>query len=70
MSGNAGTCDESLLLIMERYGHPEETYHTFSYSAVPKDDRGTGGIFCANTDDTPRIVGNLIEAPAEFVGRW
>ena len=57
MSGNSGTYDESLLLIMERYGYPEETYYTFSYSPVPNDDGGTGGIFCANTDDTQRIVG-------------
>ena len=57
MSGNSGTYDESLLLIMERYGYPEETYYTFSYSPVPNDDGGTGGIFCANTDDTQRILG-------------
>jgi PAS domain S-box-containing protein len=54
---NRGTYDESLLLIMERHGYPEETYYTFSYSPVPNDDGGTGGIFCANTDDTRRIVG-------------
>jgi PAS domain S-box-containing protein len=57
MLGNSGTYDESLLLIMERNGYPEETYYTFSYSPVPNDDGGTGGIFCANTDDTRRIVG-------------
>ena len=57
MSGDSGTYDESLLLIMERYGYPEETYYTFSYSPVPNDDGCTGGIFCANTDDTQRIVG-------------
>src|SRR5262249_44314049 len=27
MSGESGTYDESLLLIMERYGYPEETYY-------------------------------------------
>src|SRR5580692_5759038 len=37
--GNQGTYDESLLLIMERYGYKEETYYTFSYSPVP-DDHG------------------------------
>ena len=52
-----GTYDESLLLIMERNGYPEETYYTFSYSPVPSDEGGTGGILCANTDDTQRIVG-------------
>ncbi|MCG6136792.1 MAG: ATP-binding protein [Nostoc sp. LLA-1] len=52
-----GTYDEALLLIMERNGYPEETYYTFSYSPVPNDDGSTGGIICANTDDTPRIIG-------------
>ena len=53
---NEGTYDESLLLIMERNGYREETYYTFSYSPVPNDQGGTGGIICANTDDTERII--------------
>lgn len=57
MEKNEGTYDESLLLIMERNGYPEETYYTFSYSPVPGDQGGTGGIICANTDDTQRIIG-------------
>lgn len=54
---NEGTYDEALLLIMERYGYSEETYYTFSYSPVPGDEGGVGGIICANTDDTQRIIG-------------
>jgi signal transduction histidine kinase len=54
---NEGTYDEALLLIMERHGYAEETYYTFSYSPVPNDLGGTGGILCANTDDTQRIIG-------------
>jgi signal transduction histidine kinase/DNA-binding NarL/FixJ family response regulator len=54
---NKGTYDEAALLIMERYGYPEETYYTFSYSPVPDDHGGIGGIICANTDDTQRITG-------------
>jgi PAS domain S-box-containing protein len=57
MLKNEGTYDEALLLIMERNGYPEETYYTFSYSPVPNDQGGTGGILCANTDDTQRIIG-------------
>jgi signal transduction histidine kinase len=57
MEGNQGTYDEALLLIMERHGYQEETYYTFSYSPVPNDQGGTGGILCANTDDTQRIIG-------------
>jgi PAS domain S-box-containing protein len=55
MGGTEGTYDEALLLIMERNGYPEETYYTFSYSPVPNDQGGTGGLICANTDDTQRI---------------
>src|SRR6476469_8654256 len=51
MRRNEGTYDEALLLIMERNGYPEETYYTFSYSPVPNDQGGSGGLICANTDD-------------------
>src|ERR1700733_506192 len=57
MTANEGTYDEALLLIMERNGYREETYYTFSYSPVPDDTGEAGGILCANTDDTQRIIG-------------
>ena len=57
MSGHEGTYVEAQLLIMERNGYPEETYYTFSYSPIPTDDGTAGGIFCANTDDTQRVIG-------------
>ncbi len=57
MSGDRGTYVEAQLLIMERNGYPEETYYTFSYSPIPDDDGTVGGIFCANTDDTQRVIG-------------
>jgi PAS domain S-box-containing protein len=57
MLKNEGTYDEALLLIMERNGYPEETYYTFSYSPIPNDRGEPGGIICANTDDTQRIIG-------------
>ena len=57
MSGDEGTYVEAQLLIMERHGYEEETYYTFSYSPVPDDDGSTGGIICANTDDTQRVTG-------------
>jgi PAS domain S-box-containing protein len=57
MAGDEGTYVESQLLIMERHGYREETYYTFSYSPIPDDDGSAGGIICANTDDTRRVIG-------------
>ena len=57
MTGDQGTYVEAQLLIMERNGYPEETYYTFSYSPIPDDDGVVGGIICANSDDTQRVIG-------------
>src|SRR5579884_2404668 len=57
LTGVEGTYVEEQLLIMERNGYLEETYYTFSYSPIPSDDGGVGGIICANTDDTAGVIG-------------
>jgi signal transduction histidine kinase/DNA-binding response OmpR family regulator len=57
MGGVEGTYVEEQLLIMERHGYAEETYYTFSYSPIPDDEGAPGGIICANTDDTKRVIG-------------
>ncbi|MGL4554299.1 MAG: hybrid sensor histidine kinase/response regulator, partial [Gemmataceae bacterium] len=51
------TWDEGLLLFLQRQGFPEETYHTFSYSPVPDDGGGIGGLLCVVTEDTERTIG-------------
>lgn len=51
------TWDEGLLLFLERNGFSEETYHTFSYSPVPNDQSGVGGMLCVVTEDTERTIG-------------
>ena len=56
MEKNEGTYHEAQLLIMERNGYPEETYYTFSYTPIPGDTGKTEGMFCANTDDTDKII--------------
>ncbi len=57
MRRDEGTYVESQRLIMERHGYPEETYYTFSYSPIPNPEGGPGGLICANTDDTRRVIG-------------
>lgn len=43
-------------LIMQRFGYPEEVYFTFSFGAG-RDERGdVGGIFCAVTETTQRVL--------------
>ncbi|HVW00675.1 MAG TPA: ATP-binding protein [Planctomycetaceae bacterium] len=51
------TWDEGLQLFLERRGFREETYHTFSYSPVPDDEGGVGGLLCVVTEDTERTIG-------------
>ena len=57
MTKGQGTYVEAQLLIMQRNGYPEETYYTFSYSPILNHDGSVGGILCANTDDTRRVIG-------------
>ncbi|HTU47099.1 MAG TPA: ATP-binding protein [Bryobacteraceae bacterium] len=52
-----GTYDEALPFILLRKGHPEEAYVTFSYSPIPNDEGGFGGILCPVTEETRRIFG-------------
>jgi signal transduction histidine kinase len=57
LSEGRATWNEERLLVLERNGYPEEAYFTFSYSPMPADDGGVGGIFCALTEDTQRVLG-------------
>ncbi|HEY9434736.1 MAG TPA: hypothetical protein VI260_25030, partial [Blastocatellia bacterium] len=57
MREGRSTWNESILLVMERHGYTEETYFTFSYSPAPDDAGDVGGVFCAVTEDTARVLG-------------
>lgn len=51
------TWDRALLLLLERNGYSEETYHTFSYSPLIGDTGKVEGVFCAVAEETERVIG-------------
>ncbi|WP_395396093.1 PAS domain S-box protein (plasmid) [Novosphingobium sp. BL-8A] len=53
----AATWNKSLLLLLERSGFPEETYHSFSYSPLHLPDGSVGGLLCIVSEDTANIIG-------------
>ena len=56
MSEGRSTWNEEKLLVMERNDFTEEAYFTFSYSPVHDDAGSVGGVFCAVTEDTGRVL--------------
>jgi hypothetical protein len=50
------TWSEDFLYVMNRSIPREETYFTFSYSAIRDDNGSIGGIFCACNDTTARVL--------------
>ena len=49
--------NEELLIVMTRNGAPEEVFMTFSYGPIRDDAGRVGGVFCACTEETPRVLG-------------
>jgi PAS domain S-box-containing protein len=56
MQRGEATWNERVLLVMERHGYTEETWFTWSYSPIPDEQGGIGGLFCAVTEDTARVM--------------
>ena len=50
------TWNKALLLLLERSGYPEETYHSFSYSPLLQSDGAVGGLLCVVSEETARII--------------
>jgi PAS domain S-box-containing protein len=50
------TWNERVRLDMERHGYVEETYFTWSYSPIPGDDGRVGGLYCACSEETGRVL--------------
>jgi signal transduction histidine kinase len=73
VSHGEATWSADLRLFMERNGFPEEVYFTFSYSPVRDESGGVGGMFCACTETTEKVLGerrlktlrDLAAGPAE-----
>ncbi len=57
METGEASWDETLFLILERGGYPEETYHTFSYSPLVGPDGANDGMLCVVMEDTGRVLG-------------
>ena len=57
MRSGEASWDEALMLILERSGYPEETYHTFSYSPLDGPNGTIAGMLCVVIEDTVRVIG-------------
>ncbi len=57
METGEASWDETLMLILERSGYPEETYHTFSYSPLEGTDGAVAGMLCVVMEETVRVIG-------------
>jgi hypothetical protein len=56
MQRGVSTWDKALLLLLERNGYPEETYHTFSYSPLFGSTGTVDGLMCVVTEETERVI--------------
>jgi hypothetical protein len=45
-----------MLLLLERSGYPEETYHSFSYSPLHDGSGAVAGLLCIVTEETERVI--------------
>ncbi len=57
MAGGGATWSADERLILDRNGYPEECYFTYSYSPITDESGGVGGVFCAVTETTERVLG-------------
>ncbi len=57
LSTGTATWDDALMLLLERSGYREETFHTFSYSPLHDEETQVVGMLCVVSEDTDRVVG-------------
>nr|WP_236728756.1 PAS domain-containing protein [Methylobacterium sp. WSM2598] len=66
LAGEA-TWSENLPLVMNRRGHDEQTWFTFSYSPLRDDEGAVVGMFCACTETTGQVLAEeRLRASEEF----
>ncbi|WP_293235856.1 SpoIIE family protein phosphatase [Mycolicibacterium sp.] len=68
LSTGEATWDEALMLIVERSGYSEESYHTFSYSPLRDEDAHVVGMLCVVNEDTDRVIGERRMATLRDLG--
>ncbi len=68
LSTAEATWDEALMLIVERSGYPEESYHTFSYSPLRDEDARVVGMLCVVSEETDRVIGERRMATLRDLG--
>src|SRR5271168_4075320 len=68
LSAGEATWDEALMLLLERSGYSEETYHTFSYSPLRDEAANVVGMLCVVSEDTERIIGERRMATLRDLG--
>jgi PAS domain S-box-containing protein len=51
------TWSDDLLLMLQRYGYPEECYFSFSFSPVRVESGEVGGVFTAVIETTENVIG-------------
>jgi signal transduction histidine kinase len=55
MRRGEATWNEQVHLRVERHGYPEDAYFTWSYSPIPDDAGGIGGLLATVTEETERV---------------
>jgi PAS domain S-box-containing protein len=68
LSTGEATWDVALMLILERSGYPEETYHTFSYSPLRDEEGAVVGMLCVVSEETDRVIGERRMATLRDLG--
>jgi signal transduction histidine kinase/FixJ family two-component response regulator len=56
LSTGVATWSENQLLVLDRNGYLEEAYFTFSFSPIRDEAGEVGGVFCAVTEETGKVI--------------